>query len=206
MERVVTPGSRPSHRERKKQQTRETIERVALELFSEHGYDETPLTQIADEAGVAPRTIFAYFQSKEDILFADEPTYSERVKEVLAQRPPGATTVDALREVVSSMPPPDRHTLLRKKIIAAHPGLQMKQHAHLAQLESLLAESIAKDLGDGPDDLRPHLIAASMTAALTAVRERLQADTEKPDHQQVTQLLNQALEFVQGGLERLQRD
>src|ERR1700676_4004658 len=89
--------ARPGLRERKKQQTRDTIARVALELFAERGYDHTTLAEIADAADVSTRTIFAYFQSKEDILFCDEPAFFDELKRALEQRPPGATTVDALR-------------------------------------------------------------------------------------------------------------
>ncbi len=95
--------AKPGLRERKKQQTRENIERVALQLFAERGYDHTTLAEIADAADVSPRTIFAYFESKEDILFCDEPVMFERLKDTLEQRPVGATTVDALREFVSSI-------------------------------------------------------------------------------------------------------
>jgi len=194
-------------RERKKQQTREKIERVALKLFADRGYDETTLAEIADAADISPRTIFAYFQSKEDILFSDEPSsVLERVKEMLEQRPPGATTLDVLRELISLLPPPDEQALQRKKIIAAHPGLGMKLHAHLAQLEPVLSESIARDLGAGPDDVRPPLIAACMTTAFTTLRERLEAAPQDPNHQQVMEMLDQVLAFLQGGLEALQRD
>src|SRR5436309_15980482 len=107
MESSHTPSTKPGLRERKKQQTRDTIGRVGLELFAARGYDQTTLAEIAEAADVSPRTIFAYFQSKEDILFCDEPSFLDRVREMLEQRPPGATTVDALREFISSLPPPD---------------------------------------------------------------------------------------------------
>jgi hypothetical protein len=77
-----------------------------------------------------------------------------------------------------------------------------------AQLEPMLAESIAKDLGAGPDDIRTHLIAASMTTALTSVRDRfMEAETrgEPLSHEQGMAILDQVLEFLRGGLEALQR-
>ena len=56
---------------------------MALQLFAERGYDETTLAEIAEAADVSPRTIFAYFDSKEDILFCEEPPELGRLKEKL---------------------------------------------------------------------------------------------------------------------------
>jgi AcrR family transcriptional regulator len=194
-------------RERKKQQTRDTIARAALRLFAERGYDQTTLAEIADAADVSPRTIFSYFESKEDILFCDEPSFLDRLKEILEQRPPGATTVDAIREFLASVPPPDEEAKLRKQVIAANPDLLMKMRARHGQLESLLIDSIARDLGAGPDDIRPPLIAASMTAAFTTARDRIEAAGGEPlTHEQAMQILDEVLEFLRGGLEALQRD
>src|ERR1700692_949805 len=103
---------RPGLRERKKQQTRETIARVALELFAARGYDHTTLAEVADAADVSTRTIFAYFQSKEDILFCDEPARFETLKQTLEQRRPGVTTIDVLRELIAG--PADEYDHLRK--------------------------------------------------------------------------------------------
>src|SRR2546430_9485414 len=122
MDSLSTP-SRPGLRERKKQQTRDKIARVALRLFSERGYDETTLAEIAEAADVSPRTIFAYYESKEDILFCDEPALFEQLEQTLRQRPPGATTVDALRDFLSSLGPPDEGTRLRKQLITANEHL-----------------------------------------------------------------------------------
>src|SRR5207237_8043605 len=109
MELAEASLTRPGLRERKKQQTHEKIERVALQLFAERGYDETTLADIADAADVSRRTIFAYFQSKEDIVFCDEPLLYERLEQTLTQRPPEATTVDALSEFVSALTASDQH-------------------------------------------------------------------------------------------------
>ncbi len=91
-------NQQPGLRERKKQRTRETIARAAHELFAERGYYVTTLPDIAEAADVSTRTIFAYFPSKEDILFSDFPLMKEALARALAERPEG---VDAPRS-----PPP----------------------------------------------------------------------------------------------------
>jgi AcrR family transcriptional regulator len=209
MSSLGTPPAELGLRERKKQQTRDTIARVALRLFAERGYDETTLAEIAHAAEVAPRTIFAYFESKEDILFCDEGGVFKDLKRRLDERPAGTTTVDALREFVVSMKAPDEDGKLRKKVIMASPALQMKMRAHHAQVEPMLAESIARDLDTSPDDIRALLIAASMTAAFEAVSDRFfQAESggEPITHEQSMAILDQVLEFLRGGLEAMQHD
>src|SRR6201994_3825324 len=98
-----TPAANLGLRERKKQQTRETIARAALRLFAERGYDETTLAEIAEAADVAPRTIFAYFESKEDILLCEEGNFLAELKRKLDERPAGTTTVDAIREFLAGI-------------------------------------------------------------------------------------------------------
>ena len=85
----------------------------------------------------------------------------------------------------------------------------MKMRARDAQLEPLLAESIATDLGTAPDDIRALLIAASMTAALTAVRDRFfaaDASGAPITHEQGMAILDEVLEFHRGGLDAVRRE
>jgi AcrR family transcriptional regulator len=206
MESSQTSLPRPGLRERKKQQTHEKIARVALQLFAERGYEVTTLAEIAEAADVSPRTIFAYYQSKEDILFCDDASLYEQLEQTLKQRPPGATTVDALREFLSALGPPDDQDMLRKRIIGANDGLRLRERARSAGLEELLAESIARDLGAGSDDIRPLLIAASVTAAFNAARDRLKApSSETISHEDALAILDQVVEFLRGGLQALQQ-
>ena len=107
----------PGLRERKKQRTRETIARAAHELFAERGYHATTLPDIAEAADVSTRTIFAYFPSKEDILFSDFPVMKEALAQALAERPEGQDGGGAGRRS------PDHH-----HHVAARPGPHGRPH------------------------------------------------------------------------------
>lgn len=52
--------------------TRAALLDAALDLFSANGYDQTTTDEIADAAGVSPRTFFRYFPTKESVLFSGE--------------------------------------------------------------------------------------------------------------------------------------
>jgi AcrR family transcriptional regulator len=55
-------------RERARLLAEREILHTALRLFTEQGYDETSIAQIAEEAGVSRRTLFRYFGAKEDLV------------------------------------------------------------------------------------------------------------------------------------------
>jgi AcrR family transcriptional regulator len=206
MESTEAVPAKPGLRERKKQLTRDTIAKVALQLFSEHGYDNTTLADIAEAANVSPRTIFAYFDRKEDILLCDEMVFYEHLKQTLEQRPPGTTTVDAFRDFLRTIPPPSEEAMLRKKIIHDDEELRLAARAHHGRVEQLIAELIAQDLDAPPGDIRPVLVAASMTAMFTDLRDRLEAEAGGPmTFEQAIAVLEDVLEFLRGGLEALQR-
>ena len=56
----------------------------SIRLFSEKGYESTPVDEIAAAAGVSRRTLFRQFRSKEDLIFADHETLLELVADHLA--------------------------------------------------------------------------------------------------------------------------
>jgi AcrR family transcriptional regulator len=203
---------RPGLRERKKQKTRETIIKVALELFVERGYEETTIAEIADVAEVSPRTIFAYFPSKADILFYDMPEMLERLAQVLRDRSEGATALDALRDFIAGSLSQDsdeaRTVALRRRIvIAANDTLRRNQRARFAPFEQLMAEAIAEDLHAGPDDLRPRMVAAALATAFSAIRDHDPATSpELASPEQVMAAVDDVMDFLRGGLESLGHD
>jgi AcrR family transcriptional regulator len=197
----------PGLRERKKQKTRDTIIKVALELFAERGYEKTTIAEIADAAEVSPRTIFAYFPSKEDILFCDLPESQERLARALRERPEGATALDALRDFIAGSFSPDRNEALRKRIVACDETLRRNERARFAPFEALMVEAIAEDLHAGPDDIRPQIVAAALTAAFSAVHDRdPAASPESFSPEQAMAVIDDVMGFLRGGLEALRHE
>lgn len=74
-------------RERKKQQTREALEAVALRLFERKGFDPTTVEEIAAAANVSPRTVFRYFPTKHDLVFSRLQDRTELLLGALRSRP-----------------------------------------------------------------------------------------------------------------------
>lgn len=71
-----------SLRERRREQTWRALHEAALKRVREHGMRGTTVEEIAQEAGVSPRTFFNYFPSKEDaVLGLREPVVSEEILE-----------------------------------------------------------------------------------------------------------------------------
>jgi len=190
-------------RERKKQRTRESITRAALELFAERGYQATTLADIAEAADVSTRTIFAYFPSKEDILFCDYPAMRESLALALAERPGGKDALGTLHDfILASVHEKGELQAKLERVIAGDETLHSHKRARLAQLQELLAAAIADDLGTGPDDLRPHVAAASLTAAFEVLDEKGQSPHSSGSGE-IAAAIDPIISFVRAGLEAL---
>ena len=86
--------------------TRERIKQVALELFTEQGYEATSLRQIAEELGINKASLYYHFDSKEAILqslFDERGSEAEQLLAWLREQPrrPGLLEAAVLRWVDS---------------------------------------------------------------------------------------------------------
>ncbi|MFJ3383778.1 MULTISPECIES: TetR/AcrR family transcriptional regulator [unclassified Curtobacterium] len=75
---------------------RERLVLAAVDLFSEQGYDDTTVTQIAERAGVTKSTFFRHFPDKRELLVAGQETLSRLLAQGIADAPEGTTPLDAV--------------------------------------------------------------------------------------------------------------
>lgn len=155
-------------REQKKQATREALREAALRLAVERGPDNVRVDDIAEAAGVSPRTYNNYFSSREQAIVAAVTAEREaRVAEAMAARP-GDRLADAVVEaVVEQYTEPGRDALV---LITSSPALREAFLGATAAIEHPLAEAIAERLGDA-EGRTARVLAAGVAAAVRVALE-----------------------------------
>lgn len=152
-------------REEKKQATRVALREAALRLALEHGPDSVRVDDIAEAAGVSPRTYNNYFSSREQAIVAAVTAEREsRVAAAVAARPTHVRLADALAEAILEQytEPRDHDELL---LITASPALRDTFLDAAAAIELPLAAAIDQRLGcTGTPAAR--VLAASVAAAV----------------------------------------
>ena len=198
----------PGLRERKKQRTREAIAREAHKLFVERGYQATTMPEIAEAADVSTRTIFAYFPSKEDILFSDFAPMKDGLARALAERPEGKDALETVREFILSSHGDERSELDEELhlCVTSDPTLRSHLRARIAELEEVIAPAIADDLGASEDDTRPQIVAASLTAAFNLLAERGTSKPKPWTPEEAAAQIDPVFTFLRSGLDALKKN
>lgn len=162
---------RPGLRERKKAKTRAAIQRSALRLFAEQGYEATTVEQIAEAAEVSPSTFFRYFPSKEDVALYDDldPLFIAAFE----AQPAGLSPIQALRgalhAVFEGLPTDEMaRQWERAQLILSIPELRMRTLDQFTSMIQLVAELMARRAGRRPDDFAVRAYAGAVIGTLLA--------------------------------------
>jgi AcrR family transcriptional regulator len=164
-------GPRPGLRERKKARTRAAIREHALRLFSEKGYDDTTVEQIAEAAEVSPSTFFRYFPTKEDVVLQDD--LDLLWLEAVQEQPPELSPVAALRAGVSAafarMGESDWAQMRETTELAmAVPAVRARMLEELVRTTQVLAEAVAQRSGRDPSDFAVRTLAGAVVGVAMA--------------------------------------
>lgn len=162
-------------RERNKRSRRLHIETIALGLFERDGFEQTTIEHIAKTAGIAPRTFFSYFETKDAIVLADFAQRLERSLEVFdhqpINQPPWVALCKSLALVAHDYELEADQIKRRFIIMARNPSILARNLQLQAGWEQELTNRLVARLGCETGDPFPRLLAAS---ALAVMRSSLQ--------------------------------
>ncbi|WP_432052095.1 TetR/AcrR family transcriptional regulator [Streptomyces xiamenensis] len=159
-------------RERKKQATRAALREAALRLAVERGPDNVRVEDIAEAAGVSPRTYNNYFASREQaIVSAVTADREAHIASRVAARPTDARLADAVTEaVIEQYTDTGERAHEALLLIINRPALRDAFLATTAEIESPLTTVITERLpGSGVHTAR--VLAASVAAAVRIALE-----------------------------------
>ena len=176
------------------------IEQAAFRFFTERGFEATTLDDIAREVGVGRRTLFRYFDSKNDIPWGQFDRTLANFRALLDAMPEDLPLheavfrgVVAFNEFPDDAEPPHRD---RMRLILETPALQAHSALRYGQWRRVISDYVARRLGQDPNDLLPQTVGhVSLALALTAY-ERWLVDPEST----VPDLLREALDGLGGFL------
>ncbi len=161
-------------RARKKRRTRDAIIQAAVRLFSEKGFENTTVEDIAAAAEVAPRTFYRYFPTKEDVVFVDQDLEDEAAERALLEVRPGESDMDrvsrAVREVLKITGRNLDSLAEMHRLVEATPALQARMLEVMWRNEKRVAEAfLAGKPRSSEAEVRARLLAACVSAAMRVV-------------------------------------
>ncbi len=167
----------------------ERLERAALELFAEKGFDHTTVPEIAQRAGLTTRSFFRHFADKREVLFRGDDDVPQRISAMMASAPTSLSVMEMLVwgvETVARNVLEGRRDAFRTRRAIIETDVGLRERELRKQME--IAEAIAAALvGAGFDALSAGVAGKlSVTISSTAFAHWLDATDDRTlvDHVQ----------------------
>lgn len=188
---------------RRRSTTPHHITDVAIELFTVRGFAEVSVDDVAQAAGIARRTVFRYYASKNAIPWGDFDTHLAHLRDLLDGADRSAPLGETLRAALLAFNTFDasetaRHRQ-RMRVILETAELQAYSMTMYAGWREVIAGFVARRLGAKATDLLPQTVAWTMLGVALAAYEHWLADESVP----LPVALGNAFDAVGAGLARL---
>ena len=183
-----------SLRERNKIRTMRELQTLALDLFTQDGFDSVTIEDVASAGGVSPSTIYRYFGTKERLVVWDENDRDITIE--LTRRLGKQEPIPAVRDslIAAFADTADATPLLRRvQFIYATPQVHAAAVEQELADQAELAEAFAAVAGRKTPNLEDSVYAGACMAALSAAVEHWQAEKGK---RQLPELIAEAFDSL----------
>ena len=186
-------------RERKRLKTKAAIQREALRLFLNKGFDETTIEEIAAAAEISPSTFFNYFPSKEEVVFQDE--LDPLILAAFDAQPRDTHPIRAIRNAMRSVfenltPEQDRVMRERIALMSSTPSLRAAMLVQFADLVDQIAALVAIRSGGSPTDFAIRNLSGALLGVMMSALFKAVQDPEAD----LLEVADQAMAHLEAGL------
>jgi AcrR family transcriptional regulator len=158
------------------------LEEAALTLYSERGFEQTTVAEIAKRAGLTERTFFRHFADKREVLFGGGGALQELLVRTVSSAPESTAPLDAVAAAIEAagalLQERREYSRRRQAVIAANAELQERELIKLAAFASALAGALRRR---GIDELPAGLAAEVGIAVFRTAFERWHNETPPRD-------------------------
>ncbi|WP_414170097.1 TetR family transcriptional regulator [Streptoverticillium reticulum] len=124
------------------------LERAAMELYTERGFERTTADEIAKRAGLTERTFFRHYADKREVLFGGAGALQELFADTLADVPASTAPMDAVGATLETVAAGfrGRHAFARQRqaVITANAELRERELVKLASLSATMADALRR--------------------------------------------------------------
>jgi AcrR family transcriptional regulator len=137
---------------------KERLQLAAVGLFLAHGFDQTTVQEIAQEAGLTERTFFRHFTDKREVLFLGQEQYVAAFVDGMRAAPQGADAFGLVAAALTGAAdffPAERRpwSAQRQQVIDANPALQERESLKRVSLGDAITAGL-RERGIGDPDAR----------------------------------------------------
>ncbi|WP_101950117.1 mycofactocin system transcriptional regulator [Mycobacterium sp. 3519A] len=189
---------------RRRSTTPDHISNVAIDLFADRGFDEVSVDDVAEASGIARRTLFRYYPSKNALPWGDFDAHLAHMRDLLDHLDPDVPIDEALRTALLAFNSFDEQETARHRqrmrVILQTAALQAYSMTMYAGWRAVVAAFVAKRLGTRAEDLVPQTVAWTMLGVALSAYEHWLAD----ESVSLAEALGQAFDTVSDGLSALE--
>lgn len=190
---------------KKKAKTKATIQCEALRLFTEQGYNETTIEQIAEASEISRITFFRYFSTKAEVVLCDLDFMDNTIIETTLSEPVEISLIQAIRNALSKLylESIDEELEMFKArflLLRTVPELRAATLSYFSGKIRTISEMVAKRTGRRADDFAVCNFAGVIGGIWSAAWVSTEEDVSEGCIDRFYKLLDAGLKHLQDGL------
>jgi len=188
---------------RRRSTTTDHISNVAIDMFAARGFEEVSVDDVAEASGIARRTLFRYYPSKNALPWGDFDAHLDHMRDLLNELESDVPIDEALRTALLAFNSFDEQETARHRqrmrVILETAALQAYSMTMYAGWRAVVAAFVAQRLDAKVEDIVPQTVAWTMLGVALSAYEHWLAD----ESVSLAQALGEAFDTVSDGLTAL---